>query len=79
MSINSHSAFRLAEMGSKMNSLLCGNTLCYEMYFNHFRFQLNEELSLLFDHENRAVLKHKHKHKEKKHNMQIYNVVGCYS
>ena len=57
MSINSHSVFRLAEMGSKMNSLLCGNTLCYEMYFNHFRFQLNEELGLLFDHGNRAVLK----------------------
>ena len=65
MSINSHSVFRLAEMGSKMNSLLCGNTLCYEMYFNHFRFQLNEELSLLFDHENRAVLKKQEKCKEK--------------
>ena len=43
MAMNSHSIFRLAENGVKMNSLLCGNTLCYEMSFNDFRFQLNEE------------------------------------
>ena len=57
MAMNSHSIFRLAENGVKMNSLLCGNTLCYEMSFNDFRFQLNEELSLLFDHGNRTLRK----------------------
>ena len=50
MAMNSHSIFRLAENGVKMNSLLCGNTLC-------FRFQLNEELSLLFDQGNRTLRK----------------------
>ena len=54
MAMNSHSIFRLAENGVKINSLICGNTLSYEMSFNDFRFQLNEELSLLFDHGNRT-------------------------
>ena len=57
MAMNSHSIFRLAENGVKINSLICGNTLSYEMSFNDFRFQLNEELSLLFDHGNRTLRK----------------------
>ena len=48
-----------------MNSLLCGYTLSYEMSFNDFRFQLNEELSLLIDHDNRPVLKKQEKCEEK--------------
>ena len=57
MAMNSHSIFRLAENGVKINSLICGNTLSYEMSFNDFRFQLNEELSLLFDHGNHTLRK----------------------
>ena len=72
MAMNSHSIFRLAENGVKMNSLLCGNTLCYEMSFNDFRFQLNEELSLLFDHGNRT-LREKNKRKARQnHAESIY-------
>ena len=54
MSVNSHSAFRLVEIGVKMNHY---HVVSYEMYFNDFRFQLNEELSLLFDHGNRTLRK----------------------
>ena len=54
MSVNSHSAFRLAEIGVKMNHY---HVVSYEMYFDEFRFQLNEELSLLFDHGNRTLRK----------------------
>ena len=54
MSVNSHSAFRLAEIGVKMNHY---HVVSYEMYFDDFRFQLNEELSLLFDHGNRTLRK----------------------
>ena len=35
------------------------------MSFNDFRFQLNEELSLLFDHDNRPVFKTQEKCEEK--------------
>ena len=58
MSVNSHSAFRLAEIGVKMNHY---HVVSYEMYFDDFRFQLNEELSLLFDHGNRTLRKNKRK------------------
>ena len=36
MSVNSHSAFRLAEIGVKMNHY---HVVSYEMYFDDFRFQ----------------------------------------
>ena len=82
MAMNSHSIFRLAENGVKINSLICGNTLSYEMSFNDFRFQLNEELSLLFDHGNRTLRKITREKRGKimpkvfkKHNMQSH-VVG---
>ena len=82
MAMNSHSIFRLAENGVKINSLICGNTLSYEMSFNDFRFQLNEELSLLFDHGNHTLRKITREKRGKimpkvfkKHNMQSY-VVG---
>ena len=39
VAMNSQCVFRLAEVGSKMNSLPCGNTLSYEMSFNDFRVQ----------------------------------------
>ena len=82
MAMNSHSIFRLAENGVKINSLICGNTLSYEMSFNDFRFQLNEELSLLFDHGNHTLRKITREKRGKimpkvfkKHNMQSH-VVG---
>ena len=86
MAMNSHSILRLAENGVKINSLICGNTLSYEMSFNDFRFQLNEELSLLFDHGNHTLRKITREKRGKimpkvfkKHNMQSCNVVDCYS
>ena len=57
VAMNSQCVFRLAGVGSKMKSLPCNNTSSCEMSFNDFRFQLNEELSLLFDHGNRTLRK----------------------
>ena len=83
MAMNSHSIFRLAENGVKINSLICGNTLSYEMSFNDFRFQLNEELSLLFDHGNRMLRKKKRERQAnimqkvfKKHHMQSHGLLS---
>ena len=75
MAMNSHSIFRLAENGVKINSLICGNTLSYEMSFNDFRFQLNEELSLLFDHGNRTLRKKQEKSKAKSCRKYLRNTI----
>ena len=82
VAMNSQCVFRLAGVGSKMKSLPCTNTSSCEMSFNDFRFQLNEELSLLFDHGNhtlRTITREKRgkimPKVFKKHNMQSY-VVG---
>ena len=72
MSVNSHSAFRLAEIGVKMNHY---HVVSYEMYFDDFRFQLNEELSLLFDHGNRTLRKKQEKSKAKSCRKYLRNTI----
>ena len=82
VAMNSQCVFRLAGVGSKMKSLPCTNTSSCEMSFNDFRFQLNEELSLLFDHGNRMLRKKKEKGKliscRRYLRNTICKVMGCY-
>ena len=82
MPMNSYSAFRPTEIGVKMILSPRDITLSYEMSFNEFRFQLKEELCLLLDRGNCAVLKKKQEKRMAKscgRYMQSYDVVGCYS
>ena len=82
MPMNSYSAFRPTEIGVKMILSPRDITLSYEMSFNEFRFQLKEELCLLLDRGNCAVLKKKQEKcmaKSCRRYMQSYDVVGCYS
>ena len=79
--MNSQCVFRLAGVGSKMKSLPCDNTLSYEMSFNDFRF--HEELSLLFDHDNRTLPKKTRERQAnimqkvlKKHHMQSHGLLS---
>ena len=83
VAMNSQCVFRLAGVGSKMKSLPCTNTSSCEMSFNDFRFQLNEELSLLFDHGNRMLRKKKRERQAnimqkvfKKHHMQSHGLLS---
>ena len=70
MPMNSYSAFRPTEM--KMILSPRDITLSYEMSFNEFRFQLKEELCLLLDRGNCAVLKKKTRETHGKIMQKVY-------
>ena len=77
MPMNSYSAFRPTEIGVKMILSPRDITLSYEMSFNEFRFQLKEELCLLLDRGNCAVLKKKTRETHGKITQKVYAKLWC--